>query len=125
MGPDVELRTLGINSSEAFLALAYDNRDPSLYKVVGSDDIIEFLPIEAPEESKYVTQTVLGFHALLSLNDLMLFFFKWKVEVGKRYEVVLTTRDGLWRYRLGDIVEVAGFDPRDGQPIIRYLEVRP
>ncbi|KAF8125755.1 GH3 auxin-responsive promoter [Boletus edulis] len=105
IGPDVELRTLGINCSEAFLALAYDHRDPSLYKVVGSDEIIEFLPVDAPEESNYLTQT-------------------WNVEAGKRYEVVLTTRDGLWRYRLGDVVEVVGFDPRDGQPIIHYIERR-
>ncbi|KAI9568530.1 GH3 auxin-responsive promoter [Boletus coccyginus] len=105
IGPEVQLRTLGINCSEAFLALAYDHRDPSLYKVVGSDDIIEFLPIDAPEESKYVAQS-------------------WNVEVGRKYEVVLTTRDGLWRYRLGDVIEVVGFDPRDGQPIIHYVERR-
>ncbi|KAH7919002.1 hypothetical protein BV22DRAFT_1199727 [Leucogyrophana mollusca] len=105
IGPDVVLQTLGINCSEAFLALAYDNRDPSLYKVVGSDDIIEFLPIDQPEESEYLTQT-------------------WNVEVGKKYEVILTTRDGFWRYRLGDVVEIVGFDPRDGQPIIHYLERR-
>ncbi|KAF9222975.1 hypothetical protein BS17DRAFT_802745 [Gyrodon lividus] len=105
IGPDVVLQTLGINCSEAFLALAYDHRDPSLYKVVGSDDIIEFLPLDSPEESKYLTQT-------------------WNVECKRKYEVVLTTRDGFWRYRLGDVVEVVGFDPRDGQPIIRYLERR-
>ncbi|KAF9240244.1 GH3 auxin-responsive promoter [Melanogaster broomeanus] len=104
IGPDVVLQTLGINCSEAFLALAYDHRDPSLYKVVGSDDIIEFLPLDSPEESKYLTQT-------------------WNVELNKKYEVVLTTRDGFWRYRLGDVVEVVGFDPRDGQPVIHYLEV--
>ncbi|KAG9316002.1 GH3 auxin-responsive promoter [Chiua virens] len=105
IGPDVQLQTLGINCSEAFLALAYDHRDPSLYKVVGSDDIVEFLPTDAPEEARYVAQT-------------------WNVEVGGKYEVVLTTRDGLWRYRLGDVVEVVGFDPRDGQPIIHYVERR-
>ncbi|KAH7885483.1 GH3 auxin-responsive promoter [Phlebopus sp. FC_14] len=105
IGPEVVLQTLGINCSEAFLALAYDHRDASLYKVVGSDDIIEFLPIDSPEESKYLTQT-------------------WNVELGKKYEVVLTTRDGFWRYRLGDVIDVVGFDPRDGQPVIHYLERR-
>ncbi|KAH0826150.1 hypothetical protein J3R83DRAFT_5564 [Lanmaoa asiatica] len=38
LGRTVELRTLGIDCSEAFLALAYDHRDANLYKVVGSDD---------------------------------------------------------------------------------------
>ncbi|EIW81168.1 hypothetical protein CONPUDRAFT_82204 [Coniophora puteana RWD-64-598 SS2] len=105
MGPDVQLRTLGINCSEAFLALAYDSKDPSLYKVVGTDEIIEYLDIDLPENAK----------GLLSA---------WEVQVGKKYEVILTTRDGFWRYRLGDVVEVVGFDPRDGQPIIHYLERR-
>lgn len=105
LGPNVSLETLSIASSEAFLALAYDPRDLNLYKVVGSDDVIEFLPVDEPEESKYLAQT-------------------WNVELGKKYEVVLTTRDGFWRYRLGDVVGVAGFDPRDGQPVVRYIERR-
>ena len=123
IGPDVELRTLGFICSEAYLAFAYDHRDPSLYKVVGSDDIIKFLPIDAPEESKHVTQTVLVFHCSLQLDDLML-CFKWNIEVGRKYEVVLTMGDGLCRYHLGDVVEAVGFDPHDGQLIIHYLEVR-
>ncbi|KAG6331510.1 hypothetical protein ID866_7580 [Astraeus odoratus] len=105
IGDDIPLNTLGITCSEAFLALPYDQRDPSLYKVVGSDDIVEFLPEDAPEDSRHVVQT-------------------WNVEVGKRYEVILTTRDGFWRFRLGDIVEVVGFDPHDGQPVIHYIERR-
>ena len=28
---------------------------------------------------------------------------------GKSYEVIVTTGGGLWRYRLGDLVQVAGF----------------
>ncbi|KIK16197.1 hypothetical protein PISMIDRAFT_686591 [Pisolithus microcarpus 441] len=95
IGPNVSLETLTIASSEA---------DLSLYKVVGSDDVIEFLPVDEPEESRYLAQT-------------------WNVDQGKKYEVVLTTRDGFWRYRLGDVVEVVGFDPRDGQPVVRYVEV--
>ena len=41
--------------------------------------------------------------------------------MGKKYEVVATTNDGLWRYQLNDIVEVAGFTP-EGTPLIRYVE---
>lgn len=48
--------------------------------------------------------------------------FQWEVEVGKRYEVLCTTNDGLWRYTLDDIVEVVGFSPTDGQPLIKYIE---
>jgi len=50
--------------------------------------------------------------------------WQWEVEVGRRYELVLTTQDGLWRYRLGDVVEISGFDPTDGVPIIQFVERR-
>ncbi|KAL3647094.1 hypothetical protein CASFOL_008062 [Castilleja foliolosa] len=32
-----------------------------------------------------------------------------KVEIGQMYEIVLTTLSGLYRYRLGDVVQVASF----------------
>ncbi|KAI6033477.1 GH3 auxin-responsive promoter [Pisolithus microcarpus] len=105
IGPDVSIQSVAIASSEAYLAVAYDPRDLNLYKVIGSDDVVEFLPVDQPEESKYLAQS-------------------WNVESGRKYEVVLTTRDGFWRYRLGDVVEIAGFDPRDGQPLVRYIERR-
>lgn len=38
------------------------------------------------------------------------------------YEVVATAHKGLWRYRIGDIVEIAGFDPNDGTPVVRFVE---
>lgn len=44
--------------------------------------------------------------------------------MGQKYEIVMTTQDGLWRYQLGDVVEIAGFDPVDGKPLIRYSERR-
>ena len=47
--------------------------------------------------------------------------FQWEVVAGKNYEVIITNSDGLWRYRLNDVVEVAGFSPMDGQPLIRYV----
>ena len=47
--------------------------------------------------------------------------FQWEVEQGKKYEIVATNKDGLWRYLLSDVVEIAGFSPADGQPLIRYI----
>jgi hypothetical protein len=42
-----------------------------------------------------------------------------EVEPGKRYEVVVTNGGGLWRYRLGDVVECTG---RAGAtPTLRFL----
>lgn len=48
------------------------------------------------------------------------FLRQWEVEAGKAYEVYLTTQDGLWRYAIGDVVTIVGFDPTDGQPVIRF-----
>lgn len=42
-----------------------------------------------------------------------------KVKVGQEYEVVLTTFTGLYRYRLGDIVEVSGF--HKGTPKLNFI----
>jgi GH3 auxin-responsive promoter len=33
------------------------------------------------------------------------------LEVGKRYELIITTDGGLRRYRIGDVVEVTGVNP--------------
>ncbi|KAL5730139.1 hypothetical protein ACHQM5_002999 [Ranunculus cassubicifolius] len=41
------------------------------------------------------------------------------VQVGQQYEVVLTTFTGLYRYRLGDVVEVAGF--HKGTPKLNFI----
>ncbi|XP_047335017.1 indole-3-acetic acid-amido synthetase GH3.10 [Impatiens glandulifera] len=42
-----------------------------------------------------------------------------QVQVGQQYELVLTTFTGLYRYRLGDIVEVSGF--HKGTPKLSFI----
>ncbi|KAG2717241.1 hypothetical protein I3843_03G167100 [Carya illinoinensis] len=42
-----------------------------------------------------------------------------QVKVGQEYELVLTTFTGLYRYRLGDVVEVAGF--HRGTPKLSFI----
>ncbi|KAJ3134871.1 hypothetical protein HK101_004296 [Irineochytrium annulatum] len=105
IGDRVAIETLGLTCSESMAAVMHDPKDLNLFKVVGTDDIIEYLPAEAEETPDAVVQP-------------------WNVRVGGKYELVLTTRDGFWRYKLGDIIEIAGFDPLDGQPLIRYAERR-
>lgn len=41
------------------------------------------------------------------------------VEVGRRYELVITTLSGLYRYRLGDVVEITGKEKE--APVVRVL----
>ncbi len=45
--------------------------------------------------------------------------FAWQVEIGKRYELVVTTGGGLYRYRTGDCVSVSGFFNQ--VPLIEFL----
>ncbi|KAI6044748.1 GH3 auxin-responsive promoter [Pisolithus marmoratus] len=104
LGPDVQLRSLGFITSEAYVGTVYDTSDLNLFKVT-SEDTIEYLDVDKEENASSIVPP-------------------WLVEVGKHYEIVCTTRDGLWRYRLGDVIEIAGFDPMDGTPIIRYFERR-
>ncbi|GLB35342.1 putative GH3 auxin-responsive promoter [Lyophyllum shimeji] len=100
-GDSICFQSAGFGSSEAWVAEVYDpQRDLNLYKM-SSDDLFEYLDVSLPETAAHLKRA-------------------WEVEIGKDYELVLTTRDGFWRYRIGDIVEIAGFDPVDGQPIIRY-----
>ncbi|KAJ4834018.1 hypothetical protein Tsubulata_010725 [Turnera subulata] len=42
-----------------------------------------------------------------------------KVKLGQEYEIVLTTFTGLYRYRLGDVVEVSGF--HKGTPKLNFI----
>lgn len=74
----MSLESLIIASSAAFLALAYDPRDLNLYKVIGSDDVIEFLPEEEREESRYLAQTVNSLLASVCVCDLSLTIFDEK-----------------------------------------------
>ncbi|KAI6138967.1 GH3 auxin-responsive promoter-domain-containing protein [Pisolithus tinctorius] len=49
-------------------------------------------------------------------------YFKryWELQPGMFYQPVSTTYDGLWRYLIDDVIQVTGFDPRNGLPVFRY-----
>ncbi|KAF8421116.1 GH3 auxin-responsive promoter-domain-containing protein [Boletus edulis BED1] len=101
LGPDVDIHFLGYATTECSIGTPYNPFELNHFKLIDYE-IIELLDISESESIGGIAQL-------------------WEVEVGKRYEPVLTTRDGLWRHRLGDIVEVSGFDPADGVPIIQFV----
>ncbi|KAI6000852.1 GH3 auxin-responsive promoter [Pisolithus albus] len=105
VGPDVQLRSLGFTASEAYIGTVYDPENLNLYKVA-SDDVVEYLDVSKEEVAANLLAPVMASPA------------------GGKYEVVLTNRDGMWRYRLGDVIEIEGFDPNDGAPVVRYVERR-
>ncbi|KAH7890417.1 GH3 auxin-responsive promoter [Phlebopus sp. FC_14] len=104
LGPTVFMQSLGYTASETYIGMVYDPSKLNLYKVA-SDDIIEYLDVLKEDSASNLVPA-------------------WEVKAGSKYEIVVTTRDGLWRYRIGDIVQVNGFDPNDGSPILQFVERR-
>ncbi|KAF9242085.1 GH3 auxin-responsive promoter [Melanogaster broomeanus] len=107
LGPDVRLRSPGYILSECWPGLPYSGLN--LYKLA-RDEYYEFLPASQVEISDEETTACL--------------IPPWQVETGKMYEPVVTSRDGLWRYRLGDLIRMEGFDSNDGSPIMSFVERR-
>ncbi|EIW75714.1 hypothetical protein CONPUDRAFT_93407 [Coniophora puteana RWD-64-598 SS2] len=104
VGSDVRIATPGYFCTESPIAGTFGDEAPSLYKVL-NDNYIELLEVLGDGEDGAVKQL-------------------WEVEYGKLYEPVFTTYDGLWRYRIQDAVQVVGFDPADGAPVLKYKERR-
>ncbi|KAG2138536.1 GH3 auxin-responsive promoter [Suillus clintonianus] len=106
LGPSIPTQATGYGSSEGSMATPYHKGNLNAdYKLMFVDVFTEFLDVRSNEPSERV----------LSAHELV---------TGGHYEPVLTTRNGLWRYRIGDVVAVKGFAPDDGLPIINYLHRR-
>ena len=78
------------NASEGFFAVQNDLTDPSMLLIIDRDIFYEFIPVEGKDS---VARPI------------------WEVEQGKVYEMVITSSNGLWRYRLGDTVRIMQTDP--------------
>jgi hypothetical protein len=97
---DVPLRDLGLVASEGRLTLPLV--DGSAAGVLALDaGFYEFIPEEAMDAG---TPPVLLAHEL---------------EVGRRYDIVLSGANGLYRYDLNDIVEVRGYHRRT--PLVAFV----
>ncbi|KAG1731727.1 GH3 auxin-responsive promoter [Suillus lakei] len=106
LGPSVAMQSPCYGSSECYIGTPYYNGDPNTdFKVVPVDGVTEYLDVHSKESPERVLSA-------------------WELVTGGHYEPVLTTRNGLWRYRIGDVVTVKGFAPDDGLPVINYLHRR-
>ena len=70
--------------------------------VIPANGFFEFIPVD--DESGDPTKT-------LDLDEL---------EIGREYEIVVTNLAGFYRYRLGDVVEVAGYDGESPRLLFKY-----
>lgn len=88
-------------ASESYLGVAREMECQDAYVLLADTCFYEFLPVEAGAENGQMVCPV-------TISE---------VETGKQYELIITTLSGLYRYHLGDVVEVVG---RYGQaPVIR------
>ncbi|XP_027347018.1 indole-3-acetic acid-amido synthetase GH3.10-like isoform X2 [Abrus precatorius] len=100
-------------STESWIGV---NVDPNLppedvtFAVVPTFSYFEFIPLH--RHKKYPTSVADDF-----IEDKPIPLSQ--IKVGQEYEIVLTTCTGLYRCRLGDVVEVAGF--HNGTPKLNFV----
>lgn len=76
------------NASEGFFAMQYKRNDSAMLLLMDVDTFYEFIPVDGGDPVP-----------------------AWGVKAGEVYELVITSSNGLWRYRIGDTVKVHGTDP--------------
>lgn len=76
------------NASEGFFAAQDDFSDPAMLLILDSDVYYEFIPLGGNETVQV-----------------------WKLERGRVYEMLISSSNGLWRYRIGDTVTVDSVNP--------------
>ncbi|KAJ7555412.1 hypothetical protein O6H91_05G036400 [Diphasiastrum complanatum] len=100
-----QIVSMTYNSSETFLGF---NMNPVCspweitYMLAPSAAYFEFLPVNRRNDIMEQLNSNLSIDSLavVDLND---------VQVGNEYELLVTTYTGLYRYRMGDILKVAGY----------------
>lgn len=83
-------------ASECVFGVAEKMNMPDRYILFPEAVFFEFIPIKEP-------------HKILMMSE---------IKTGSKYELIFTNRSGLYRYRLGDVVEVVGWF--DEAPVVKY-----
>lgn len=92
LGRPIPVREVGVTASEGFFAVPVDDGDPVAW---------------------------LAGHVLELVDAAGVARWPWEAEVGAEYRLVISTEAGLYRYDLGDVVQVTGFCGR--APRLRFL----
>lgn len=99
-GQDVPKRDIGYIASEGSITIPYEDNTPAGILAL-QNNYYEFIP---DGESLETETRVLRCH---------------EIEQGKQYKIILTNRNGLYRYDIHDIIEVHGFYNRT--PVIAFV----
>lgn len=78
------------NASEGFFAVQNDPDDRSMLLIIDNDIFYEFIDLSDPEACPRPI---------------------WEIEEGHVYELLISSSNGLWRYRMGDTVRVDSVNP--------------
>lgn len=78
------------NASEGFFAVQNDFSDPSMLLIIDKDVFYEFIPVDGDNKTPRPV---------------------WDLEKDRVYEMIISSSNGLWRYRLGDTVRVTNTAP--------------
>lgn len=78
------------NASEGFFAVQNDPADHAMLLIVDNDVFYEFIAVDDPGAEPVPL---------------------WKLEKDRVYEMMISSSNGLWRYRLGDTVRIASLNP--------------
>jgi len=99
-GEEVPMRDIGYLASEGSITIPYEDTTPAGILAL-QNNYYEFIPEDSEEESNGKT---------LKCHEL---------EQGKRYKIILTNQNGLYRYNIHDVVEVYGF--YNQTPLIAFV----
>lgn len=102
--PQARLQAKGLLATEGFVSFPLDGQPGHALSL--RSHFFEFLPVEAEDIPGFGKP---GMSCLLA----------HQLEMGGQYEVIITTGGGLYRYRLGDVVEVVG--KYRECPLIRFV----
>jgi GH3 auxin-responsive promoter len=98
--PQAQVQAKGLIATEGFISFPQAGHEGSVLAI--RSHFLEFAPLDSLDRPS--SQTPLTADSL---------------ERGQRYEVILSNGGGLYRYRLGDLVEVVGYI--NDCPLIRFI----
>lgn len=87
-------------ASEGWMGISHSAKKPTEFALMPGASYYEFIPVEDMEKEH---------PKAVDIKDL---------KPNKEYEVVITTHSGFYRYRVGDIVKVKGFEHEN--PVIEF-----
>ena len=99
LGPNIPIISFSYIASEGFMGANLDitRPGPPRYTVIPDSMYYEFLPV-VDEQIRDLAD--------IKPQELLL---SHQLQVGKEYELFITSMSGLFRYRVGDVVKLAGF----------------